>query len=284
MPGSWHLPKGRYKQVGQKKGNGRRVITPVDRNKLAKPHLTELGTKLVKPKLTEEEQAKDTKRTDLKPNLVLGDLQLIRKFRAKTGSIATKTRWEVKCTAPNCGKVIVVPQMYLLRKENPKRNCGCRGKSLKTLHNREYRIWFAMRSRTTDPRHQSYPSYGGRGIKMDPEWFDMKDGFEKFIKHVGPSPSLDYSIDRIDNARGYEPGNMRWATLKQQRANQRPRGAVAQDIENTLKTFTIEERWDYDLPYDEREEVKELRELLKQGKVDEYGNRLIDDDADEDIN
>jgi hypothetical protein len=50
------------------------------------------------------------------------------------------------------------------------------------------------------------------------EWKD----FAVFLAHVGPRPSAKHSLDRIDNARGYEPGNVRWATLSEQARNRRP--------------------------------------------------------------
>lgn len=83
----------------------------------------------------------------------------------------------------------------------------------------EYRAWLSMRARCHNPRHPDYGSYGGRGIAVCESW---RGSFEMFIAAVGPRPSAKHSIDRIDNDRGYKPGNVRWATAKEQSANRRP--------------------------------------------------------------
>ena len=41
------------------------------------------------------------------------------------------------------------------------------------------------------------------------------------MAEVGPRPSDKHSLDRIDNAKGYEPGNVRWATMSAQCRNKR---------------------------------------------------------------
>jgi hypothetical protein len=105
-------------------------------------------------------------------------------------------------------------------------------KSIKTIYNREYRIWLMMHVRTEDPRHEAYKHYGGRGIKVCAEWHKNNpdgQGFDRFIAYIGKAPSLDHSIDRVNNNLGYQPyqedgvtPQVRWATAKEQRANQRP--------------------------------------------------------------
>jgi hypothetical protein len=55
---------------------------------------------------------------------------------------------------------------------------------------------------------------------MCDEW---RAHFPAFLKHIGPRPSKRHSLDRIDNRRGYEPGNVRWATRRTQSSN---RGTV----------------------------------------------------------
>ncbi len=62
--------------------------------------------------------------------------------------------------------------------------------------------------------------YGNRGITVCDEWRG-RGGFERFMAHAGHRPTPKHSLDRIDNEGGYEPGNVRWATRKQQQRNMR---------------------------------------------------------------
>lgn len=80
----------------------------------------------------------------------------------------------------------------------------------------EYRAWRQAKNRTTNPAYPKFARYGGRGITMSPEWVD---DFAAFFRHIGPRPGAGYSLDRIDNSKGYEPGNVRWATASEQAAN-----------------------------------------------------------------
>lgn len=80
-----------------------------------------------------------------------------------------------------------------------------------------YRAWVGMRQRCNDTNASSWPRYGGRGIRVDPEW----DDFWKFAEHLGEKPQdgQRWTLDRIDNEGNYEPGNVRWATYSQQNRN-----------------------------------------------------------------
>ena len=82
-----------------------------------------------------------------------------------------------------------------------------------------YMTWCAIKQRCDNPNHRAFKYYGGRGISSCTHW----DSFDNFAKDMGERPSASHSIDRIDNDGNYEPDNCRWATAKQQRANQRPK-------------------------------------------------------------
>jgi hypothetical protein len=80
----------------------------------------------------------------------------------------------------------------------------------------EYRIWKSIKDRCRNPKNPAWKNYGGRGITVCPEW---AASFEAFLAHVGVRPNPVMTLDRIDNERGYEPGNVRWATRAVQRSN-----------------------------------------------------------------
>lgn len=85
-------------------------------------------------------------------------------------------------------------------------------------HTREYKAYRGMLERCYDARSSEYRRYGGRGIGVCDAW---RDSFDVFVRDAGLCPGAGYSIDRIDNERGYEPGNVRWATAKEQARNTR---------------------------------------------------------------
>jgi len=83
-----------------------------------------------------------------------------------------------------------------------------------------YRTWSSMKTRCLNKNHEAYHNYGGRGIKVCDRWMKYENYIEDILKEIGPKPE-GKSVDRIDNDGNYEPGNVRWATRKEQRANRR---------------------------------------------------------------
>ena len=102
----------------------------------------------------------------------------------------------------------------------------------------EYIAYRDAMQRCRSPRKKDYARYGGRGIEFH------FDSFEQFYAVLGPRPA-GMSLDRINNNGHYEPSNVRWATLQQQRANQRPanrqhlRAAHKTAVPDSLSTASI---------------------------------------------
>lgn len=73
------------------------------------------------------------------------------------------------------------------------------------------RAWRAMLARVEEDRH-----YVGR-VTVCARW---RESFEAFVEDMGLRPE-GKSLDRIENDRGYEPGNCRWATPEEQATNRK---------------------------------------------------------------
>jgi hypothetical protein len=82
----------------------------------------------------------------------------------------------------------------------------------------EYNAWHSMKARCGNPNHKSWADYGGRGLRVCPEWVSS---FEAFLTDMGLKPFPNASLERIDNNRGYGPDNCMWATPHEQARNTR---------------------------------------------------------------
>lgn len=78
-----------------------------------------------------------------------------------------------------------------------------------------YSVWQSMKRRCNNPNSPSYHRYGGRGISVCKEW---TSDFFQFVADMGERPE-NTSLERIDNNKGYEPSNCKWATRKEQQRN-----------------------------------------------------------------
>lgn len=90
---------------------------------------------------------------------------------------------------------------------------------------REYMMWENMKSRCSNSKHPAYKHYGARGIKVCDRW----KIFPNFLEDMGRVPP-GMTLDRIDNNKGYEPGNCHWATMPEQLKNRRPFKLDSHDI------------------------------------------------------
>lgn len=149
-------------------------------------------------------------------------------------ALAEKTKkyrlWRCRC---DCGNDTLVRSNQLNR--SSVQSCGClvkdaaRDRGVRAVQRRatnpqppaesrsvEYRTWGAIIYRCTNPTAPHWKHYGGRGITICDEW---RRDYRSFLAHMGRRPSADHSIDRINNDRGYEPGNVRWAVPVAQARN-----------------------------------------------------------------
>ncbi len=129
--------------------------------------------------------------------------------------------WYCRC---DCGTVKEIAACSLNQKGS--KSCGCltreaassratHGHSRNNTVSTEFSSFLHARSRCNIKSDRCYNRYGGRGIKF------MFQSFAEFFAHIGPKPTPNHSLDRIDNLGNYECGNVRWATAIQQAHNTR---------------------------------------------------------------
>lgn len=97
--------------------------------------------------------------------------------------------------------------------------------------------WYNMKNRCDKPSNTDYPNYGGRGITVHPEFYS----FPVFVEYVEGLPNFDLSLelDRRDNDKGYEPGNLRWVTSKVNVNNSRTIKHSDEEVLEALDRFGL---------------------------------------------
>ena len=137
--------------------------------------------------------------------------------------------WNCIC---DCGGSKIVLSYSLLKSRT--QSCGCIKKeqniAMFTRHGYsktpEWQAWQGMKNRCNSPSYKGFHNYGGRGIKVCERWLEC---FDNFIADIGPRPSANHSIERIDVNGDYCPSNCIWATTDVQARNRRANVFITND-------------------------------------------------------
>jgi hypothetical protein len=125
----------------------------------------------------------------------------------------------------DCGKETTAYASSL--RNGQKQSCGCLRDETNRLpsffrhgHTSNYKItptyrsWQSMITRCTNPKHEAWARYGGKGITICARWIG-DDGFQNFLSDMGERPE-GLTLDRKDNNGDYTPANCRWSTPTEQ--------------------------------------------------------------------
>ena len=126
---------------------------------------------------------------------------------------AKQRMWRCLCS---CGKEHIAAQQHITR--GATLSCGCIRITKNFVHGMcRTPEWYAYQhaKQRCKPNHSKHAHYYDRGIRF------TFTSFEQFFKEVGLRPLIKHSLDRKDNDKGYNPGNMRWATKSEQERNRR---------------------------------------------------------------
>jgi len=126
--------------------------------------------------------------------------------------------WLWKCDCGSTKEIAWINVVY-----GNTKSCGCLNREVARDRQRTHGMsstkvftaWQGMKARCS-PTSDDKRHYFDKGIRVCDQW---ADSFEEFYRHIGDPPTSKHTLDRIDGSKGYEPGNVRWATWKEQQNN-----------------------------------------------------------------
>jgi hypothetical protein len=139
--------------------------------------------------------------------------------------------WICKC---DCGNETEASSGHLTSGHT--QSCGClhqavldaigernvtHGKCKNREQTKSYRTWGYIKRRCYYEKDVDYKYYGARGIKMADIWVNDATAFCNYVEALDRYLEPGTTIDRIDTNGNYEPGNLRWVTMPEQRRNTR---------------------------------------------------------------
>lgn len=165
------------------------------------------------------------------PGSKYGRLTVVRGFVKNPGRNG-QTYWVCRC---DCGNEVEVRARSV--RTGHTSSCSCLNREIVGARHRKhgmystpiYLAWQTMIQRCENPKNPHYVRYGARGIRVCERWRT----WENFYADMGERPTPHHSVDRIDNEKGYQPDNCRWATRREQMLN--TRRSIAKRKRETVK-------------------------------------------------
>jgi hypothetical protein len=134
----------------------------------------------------------------------------------------------------DCGKTTDIQLGNLVNGHT--KSCGCLRAPHGQWNTKIWRCWSGIIQRCENINCHHYQNYGGRGITLHEPWHKFTSFLDYIKQNIGEPPTPEHSIDRIDNNKGYEPGNIKWSTKKEQSSNTRGNHLI--EFRGHTKTLT----------------------------------------------